>query len=174
MSIIFKEATNKDISQIFNLQRVAWLATYPNKEYNIKLSDIKSKFLNLSNKEWEDKKARYRSRISDPNIFFLLAKEGGKVVGYCQAIKNHSEHRIGAIYVSPDRQRQGVGSRMFEKALDWLGSSQPIFLNVASYNQQAINFYQKFSFYLTGKIVEDPAGVLPTGTIIPEIEMKRD
>lgn len=174
MSIIFKEATNKDISQIFNLQRVSWLATYPNKEYNIKLSDIKSKFLNLSNKEWRDKEAGYRSRIGDSNILFLLAKDGAEVVGYCQAIKNDTEHRIGAIYVSPDRQRQGLGSRMFEKALDYFGSSQPIFLNVATYNQQAINFYQKFSFYLTGRTVQDLAGVLPSGAIIPESEMKRD
>jgi RimJ/RimL family protein N-acetyltransferase len=45
---------------------------------------------------------------------------------------------------------------------------------VASYNQKAISFYEKFGFKKTGKSVIEDVARFPSGATIPEIEMVRD
>jgi hypothetical protein len=53
-----------------------------------------------------------------------------------------------------------------------LGSAKDVSVNVAAYNQKAIGFYERMGFVKTNKAnVCDPASRLPSGKIIPEIEM---
>lgn len=41
-----------------------------------------------------------------------------------------------------------------KKTLTWLGKEKDIYVNLVSYNQKAINFYQSFGFIKTGKNVK--------------------
>ena len=174
MNITFTKATINDLSQIFELQQETWLDTYPNKAEGLRIEDIQSRFIGLSEEEKEQQQERYQQRLDDLNILFILAKHNQKVVGYCEASKRDEQHRIYGIYVSPKYQRQGIGGKLISNAFSWLGDEQPISLNVASYNKKAINFYKKHGFTQTGKTVQDPAGTLPSGAVIPEIEMKKN
>lgn len=174
MNITLAEATTHDLFQIFELQQETWLDTYPNNAEGLTVEDIQSRFIGLSEEAKEKRRKRYQRRLDDPDIHFMLAKHNQKVVGYCEASKREGEHRIYGIYVSPEYQRQGIGRRLIGDAFSWLGDEEPIFLNVASYNKKAINFYKKYEFTQTGKTVQDPAGALPSGAVIPEIEMKKN
>jgi GNAT superfamily N-acetyltransferase len=171
MEVTFQQAANSDVPQIFALQEITWPDTYPNEKHQITVEDIQAKFTDLTEEEKQNKISRYQRRIADPDTFFLLAKKGQTLVGYCTASKKNKEHRIYSIYVLPEYQRQGIGSQLIQSAFKWLGNEAPILLNVASYNQKAINFYQKHGFVKTGKKVQDPAAKLPSGAVIPEIEM---
>lgn len=174
MNITLVEATTHDLSQIFELQQETWLDTYPNKAEGLSVEDIQSRFIGLSKKEKEKRRKRYQQRLDDPDIHFMLAKHSQKIVGYCEASKREGQHRIYGIYVSPEYQRLGIGGKLIGDAFSWLGDEVPIFLNVASYNKKAINFYKKHGFTQTGKTIQDPAGTLPSGAVIPEIEMKKN
>lgn len=50
------------------------------------------------------------------------------------------------MYVAPEAQGKGVGSKLMNQVLDWYGRDQDIYLEVVSYNQNAINFYKRFGF----------------------------
>lgn len=169
--VAYVRATASDLPQIFQLQRVTWLDTYPNTEHTISIEDIQSKFENLRLEEIKRWNSRYLTRINNVNTFFILAFYDETVVGYCEANINSFEHRIFGIYVLPEYQKMGTGSGLILQALDWLGTKKAIYVNVASYNERAIKFYQKHGFKKTGKSVLDPAGILNSGAIIPEIEL---
>lgn len=60
-----------------------------------------------------------------------------------------------------------------QKILDWhKGDENDIYLRVASYNQNAIDFYKRFGFEQTDNLVVDEGNVYGN-TQIPEIEMMR-
>lgn len=74
----------------------------------------------------------------------------------------------------PGYQRQGIGKRLMELGLKWLGNDRDIYVNVVSYNDKAIRFYEKFGFVKTGKKVTDEVAVLPSGKTLSEIEMVKE
>ncbi len=77
-----------------------------------------------------------------------------------------------AIYVIPDYQKKGIGGLLIKRAFGWLGNNKDIFVNVVSYNQKAIGFYNRFDFKKTGRTgIFDKAAQLPGGKVMPEIEM---
>lgn len=172
-NLIIRAAKFYDLPQIFKLQQETWLATYPNEQYKISVSDINSKFKGLSLFEKIDWYQRYLKRIYNKNTLFLLCKNSGRLVGYCEANKKPSQHRIFGIYIHPSQQKSGLGSELLQRALDWLGEKETVYLNVAIYNDQAINFYHKFGFRKAGPVPTDSAGRLKSGAVIPEIEMLR-
>ncbi len=74
--------------------------------------------------------------------------------------------KLSAIYLSPEYQGKGVGKKLFQTALNFIGD-KTITINVAKYNQKAIGFYEHFGFkYLID--IQDPNGALPSGKVIPE------
>ena len=80
---------------------------------------------------------------------------------------------VGALYVLPETQGIGLGSKLIEKILGWHKSDENnIYLRVASYNQNAIDFYKRFGFESTDNIVVDEGNIYGN-TKIPEIEMMR-
>lgn len=151
-----RRATGKDIAAIRLVQRETWLATYPNTTLGITREDIEGKF------------ALGESVIAKPA---WVAKVEGAVIGYCTAQKERTQNRILALYVLPRFQRLGIGRRLFSAACDWLGTDKHICINVASYNENAIGFYERVGFIKTGKSVTDETATLSNGKIIPEIEM---
>lgn len=78
-----------------------------------------------------------------------------------------------SLYVLPAFQSQGVGGSLIEKAFTWLGAGKDIHVDVVTYNEQAINFYQKHGFVKRGKRpLSDPAD-FPSGKSFPGTEMVR-
>ena len=93
--------------------------------------------------------------IDDPGVTVLTAAEGGAVLGYLIAkvtftgtdphIKRMKTFYVDDLCVSPEHTRTGVGTALFNEArrrAKELGCER-IDLNVWSFNEGAIRFYEK-------------------------------
>ena len=174
MTNIIRTAVPEDIKAIRHVQKITWLATYPNSDFGISIKDIESKFPQENSPEEMTQIKRIAQRYQDKNTKTWVAENQDKtIIGFCVATKKQDHNQISAIYVLPSQQRRGVGQLLMKKALDWFDSQKQVSLNVVSYNQNAITFYHKFGFKKTGVQGSlDTASQLPSGVILPEIEMK--
>ena len=175
MDIKILDQTSEDVLEVTHLLRDTWLETYPNEEQGITREDILSRY--------DENNPRHQQRIAermeklkggqaDPEIHSWVAKDGEKIVGFCSAYKR-DHARIQAIYVLPEYQGKGVGAKLMQTALEWIGEGKDVYIDVASYNQKAISFYEKFGFKKTGREFTDEMFRFPSGAIIPETEMVR-
>ena len=172
MNTIIRKSTPNDVYEIREVQRITWLDTYPNKEEGITVEDIINRFRADKTSQGKKKIEEYRKRYQDKNTAMWVIEIKNKIIGFCMATKEDKNGRIQAIYVLPSHQSKGLGSKLIKETFKWLGDSKDILLNVASYNSKAINFYIKHGFIKTGKEgTLDDAAKLPSGKIIPEIEL---
>ena len=89
----------------------------------------------------------------------FVATVDNKVVGFVDPrIDEQNHRRIGAIYVAPEAQGMGVGGKLMSQVLDLYGRDQDIYLEVVSYNQNAIDFYKRFGFEQTDGVVPEEEG----------------
>ena len=163
----------RDVFEIRNVQKLTWLNTYPNKDLSITKEDIELNFIKDNTEEGKREIEEWKKRYLDPSENRWVAKDGDKIVGFCVVGIENNNGRIHAIYILPNYQGQGGGKRLMEVGLKWLGNDKDIYVNVVSYNDKAIRFYEKFGFVKTGKKVTDKVAVLPSGKVLPEIEMVR-
>jgi GNAT superfamily N-acetyltransferase len=73
--------------------------------------------------------------------------------------------------ILPDFQGKGIGKRLLQTALDWLGTEKEVVLQVVSYNEKAIAFYRALGFVSTGPVAVSETLALPSGVHFPEINM---
>jgi GNAT superfamily N-acetyltransferase len=165
-------ARPEDAEAISELLRTTWMATYPNAEAGITEEDIRLRTEGEHGERIPKNIQRWRESIetTDGSRAVFVARENVKVVGVGAPGIIDGKRRIGALYVLPNMQGKGVGSQLMEKALAWHGMDEDIYLAVASYNQNAINFYKRFGFVETDTPIVDEGNVYGD-TRIPEIEM---
>lgn len=162
------EAKLEDVEGIAYVQRDSWLATYPNKKAGVTKEDIEERYKDMQERvlKWErNVKERLENRL------ILIAKEDGKVVGFCIAKKEEKENNLSAIYVDPKYQGKGIGGKLAHKVLEWLGNEKDISVFVADYNENAIAFYERFGFKDTGERILEESLRLKSGSVIPEMKM---
>lgn len=171
-NITLRDSIVDDLPGINEVAHQTWLATYPNKEADITVEDVESVYKEDDPAKTKDKLERREARYSNPNIHIWVAEDGGRIIGFCHAIKEEKANRIMAIYVLPEYHGTGTGKRLIEQAFAWLGKSKDILVNVVEYNDHAIGFYEHMGFVKTDKSgVFDDIARLPTGKVIPEIQM---
>lgn len=166
-------AKPEDAAGVFDVQRQTWIDTYPNAEAGITEQDIRNRVEGEHGELVPDKIAWWRKGIetSGENRAIFVVKDDDKVVGFVAPGIMDGQRRIGAIYVLPEAQGKGLGRKLLNKAIDWHGRDKDIYLHVASYNDNAIGFYEKNGFEKTGRAVED-LDARERGVVeIPEIEM---
>jgi len=140
-------------------------------DYEISTEDIEKKFpedsLPNAIENWQ--KGIMSEHGTDERATFV-ARIDGKVVGYTSPCTEDGQRRLGALYVSPDVQGKGVGSKLLKAAVKWHGTDQNIFVHVVSYNT-AVGFYEQHGFQKTGvdfpQEFDDEQGI----KLLPEIEM---
>jgi ribosomal protein S18 acetylase RimI-like enzyme len=101
----------------------------------------------------------------------LLVEHSDRIIGLCNAINKEEYNELQVIYILPEYQRLGLGRALWEEAKNIFDSQKDIIVHVASYNNKAINFYEKLGFVSTGKIFFDEKHRMRNGAIIPELEM---
>lgn len=166
-------AKPEDAHAIRHIQRLTWLATYPSQKQGITRQDIESKDFE-SHEKIEKIKKLIQDNSSNPNTW--VAKiEDNEIVGFGVATHTDNEmpNQLNALYVLPEHQGIGVGAGMMLTMLDYLGNEKEISLGVVQYNKQAISFYQRFGFVVTGEHIEHEKPTFPNGVDMPEIEMRR-
>jgi GNAT superfamily N-acetyltransferase len=147
-SIEIMGASLGDEKDIAEVQHQTWLETYPNKEAGITREDLEAKGFDSV-----EKTKKWREAIEGQNESkqIYVAKENGRVIGFCVAGRKEDMDEIHAIYLLPNHHGKGVGRKLMEEALNWLGSEKKICLWVAAYNMKTIEFYKRFGFKESGK-----------------------
>ncbi len=167
-NINISEAAPEDAVGIQKVQRETWMCTYPNEKLGITPKDIEEKLDEMQIGGIE----RMIGYINDKNSRIFVAKDKDTVVAYIGAYKSKEENKLAALYVLSSYHNQGIGTRLMEKVLDFLGEDKKITLDVTSYNTQAIEFYKKFGFIEIGP-THSKYSVLPSGKELPDIGMVR-
>ncbi len=163
------EASFEDAHTIGQIQAEAWLDSYPNPEKGVTKEDIQLKI-----DEWNqvgDK--RIEDNLKNQNSHTWVAKKDQKVIGFVGVLKTEKENEIKALFVLPTYQGQGIGSKLLETCLNWLGKSKRITLEVVTYNAGAKSLYKRFGFREQGEALDNII-ILPNGKIIPKVLMVKD
>lgn len=92
------------------------------------------------------------SRSENGSILVIIAFEEDRDenVGYCVAtIDDQLIAEIDSIFVESTHRNEGVGGRMIEIALDWIGTFEvkKVILSVTFGNEEASRFYERHGFH---------------------------
>ena len=170
--ITLQKPTWEDVLGIQSVIYETWLATYPNKKFGITAEDIEERFKDRFS-ETQIKKRFAAISALPKNKIFLVAKDDEKVVGVCRAERGELNNQLTAIYILPAYQSKGIGKKLWKECLEFFEDKKDVIVYVATYNANAISFYQNLGFIDTGKrILEDKFKMPISGAIIPEMEMK--
>jgi ribosomal protein S18 acetylase RimI-like enzyme len=173
-----RPAVPEDAEGISRVNVATWLATYPNDELGITAELLRLHLQGAAGETATERVARFRrgiaaSSAASASSGCFVALSDGEVVGYTfPHVVGGGRHRVGALYVLPAFHGRGIGRLLLERNLAWHGDGVDVYLHVAAYNEQAIRFYERHGFALTGEEGHDEVAVI--GNVrIPEIEMLR-
>lgn len=168
-------AKPEDAAIICDIRDRAWVQTYTNTERGISAEQI------LLNAQGSDgvflpRRIAYMQRVLadniDKDVTTYVAKNNNQIVAYIEPlIDEDAKQWISAVYVAPEYQGNGIGGQLMEQALSVLDRSKDIFLEVVSYNQNAITFYESFGFIKTDAVVLPDERAPDYVVALPEIEM---
>ncbi len=89
------------------------------------------------------------SKLTDKEYTSVfIASDSGTYIGYCIATTEKNKGEIDSIYIKTDYRQQKIGSKLMQKALEWLNKLhlKEIDIYVAEGNEQVFPFYEKFGF----------------------------
>lgn len=169
-SFTVRDASRKDAEAIQGVFHKTWLATYPNEEAGITIGDVEDRFKDAYS---EEVLAKRREAYENPpeGHRILVAEKDGEVVGICRLVLHHDKNQLQAIYVLPEFQGKGVGRAFWDKAQTIFDHKKDIIVEVAIYNQKAIDFYTSLGFVDSGKRFIEERLRMKSGAPIPEMEM---
>lgn len=81
---------------------------------------------------------------------YFLAKEDGKIVGYCGFWRVSGEAQVTNIAVLPDYRRKKIATVLAEKMIEECTEDEQIVLEVRAGNFAAISLYEKLGFEKAG------------------------
>lgn len=162
-------ATASDTEAIRRVQAESWRATYSSKEHGVSEEWVRERTDSwLTPERLEESKTIIEASTGDPRGFYRVAEHGGEIVGFVHASTlGDSTKELSAIYVHPSMFGKGLGHKLISQALDWAGQAK-MSLEVAIYNNRAIDFYQSHGF----KAVEGTE--YTWSDKIPVIKMERE
>lgn len=169
--ISISPAMPEDAHSIQEIFYKTWLDTYPNQRYGITKEDIQDRFKEAFTEE-TIKQREYQILNPKTDTMIFVAKIGGKTIGLCRIVVNDEANLLQAIYVLPEYQGRGVGKALWNEIRKNFDPKIKTIVNVATYNNKAISFYEKLGFKDTGKRWQDDTFKMKSGSRIPEMEME--
>lgn len=167
-----RRATIDDARDIARISREGWLTTYTNEALGITKERILKQLGTLEDNEAKLRTALLHQDWVSSGIF--VAEQDKKVVGFVRPRPDDQKrHRVGALYVDNSYRGIGVGSRLIHQVKDFF-REHAIYLEVASYNLPAKDFYLSHGFTFTGKKSAHHVGSDEHAFSIPVEEMVFD
>lgn len=168
--ITITKARPEDATELEEVFYKTWLATYPNEEHGVTKDDIEDRY---KDRNLEEKLKERQERIKNlgSNITYLVVRVGDRIAGLCVAEKRGDHNKLRAIYVLSEFQGNKLGQKLWQEVKEFFDPTKDTFVEVAEYNEKAIEFYTKLGFVPTGKKIKDERLRLKSGSIIPEIEL---
>lgn len=99
---------------------------------------------------WSEKS--FEEALDNPNAFYVVAEEEGRVAGYCGAYLILDEADVNQVAVDSSRRNQGIGKKLMEALLERLeqAGASAVTLEVRKSNQAAIALYESLGFATEG------------------------
>lgn len=137
-----KAAFEEDLIKIIDLLKLVWEKTYRGL--------LDNEYIEIANEKYFTEK-KLLSKLNDPDVEFLLAKEGSEVIGLIMARKigDHTIY-IASLYIHPQHQGKRIGKLLLESIVPVFGEITKIQLNVIKKNSKAVGFYEKNGFVMEG------------------------
>ena len=97
--------------------------------------------------------AMYRDELSRTDTrVYLVAEDGGELVGYAGLIAYDDEAHVSTIAVAASRQGEGIGSRLLDTLLEEADRRSPVvILEVRADNELAQGLYRRRGFTEIGR-----------------------
>lgn len=145
-----RKANQSDVSDIAHIHFESWNATYSNllpETYRDKENNLSQKI-----KMWQKVLA-----ITNVNTWIAYDAED-TTVGFISYFKKYEECEITTLYLLPQYQHLGIGTKLMNLALNDASpcnSCASLSLWVLKTNLSAISFYEKFGFESDGQCNEE-------------------
>jgi ribosomal protein S18 acetylase RimI-like enzyme len=136
-----------DIKSVREIANITWNDTYK----NLIPIEVQDKFLSIA---YSDEMLAKRIKES----LFLLAETENKVVGFINVKNKDATAELTAIYVLPEFQGKGIGTRLLNTALQNLDGVKEIIVDVEKGNLVGEDFYTSKGFKVVREYDEDFLG----------------
>lgn len=131
-----RHAEPEDAEQIHNVALRSWRDTYRQILSSETIENMVNKWYSADD---------LREQADHP--VFYVAKVEDDIVGFVHASVEEDVANLRRIYIDPDNQRSGVGSKLYQKAENNVKSEAEKFrVEVLVKNEKAISFYKKQGF----------------------------
>jgi ribosomal protein S18 acetylase RimI-like enzyme len=145
-----------------------WSDTYVSVEQGVTHEDVAEMFKDrLSN----EKKDIFINTINNPENVFKIARINDKVVGIIYISK--VENVLELLYVKKDMLGKGIGTNLWKSVEDSFDKSKTLTLDVVTYNNRAIKFYEKIGFVNNGRISSNEFPMPLSGVVIKNFVMEK-
>jgi ribosomal protein S18 acetylase RimI-like enzyme len=139
-SLEIRDAGVDDVRGIQNVVRTTWEHTYRKSIPE----DVRKEFVSQA---YSTDLLRHRM---EANVF-LVALHNGSVVGFADfRSRSSTEVELAAIYVLPEMQGRGIGSRLLQAGIGRFSLSKSLVLQVEQDNTRAQRFYEAHGFRHAG------------------------
>lgn len=136
-------ARPEDVDALWNLYQRTVLNAYVDEKAGITETKLKN-FLGGDTpyfpKYWEP----YLEKPSKERTVYV-ARHGGEIVGMVSPAFVNGHNRLTALYVAPEAQEMGIGTKLMETALKHYGNTE-IRIGVAYHIEWLPHFYESFGF----------------------------
>ena len=143
------EMTAEDIAGATEMRMQSWRDTYTSEKHGVTLDWINERHAeSMSQEKQSQREQKFLEGKKNGTLNSWIAKDNaGTIIGSATPfIEEDGTRRVGSLYVAKAWHGKGVGAQLMQRIIDWYGNEKPIILEVASYNDRAIEFYKKWGF----------------------------
>ncbi|PKL39720.1 MAG: GNAT family N-acetyltransferase [Spirochaetae bacterium HGW-Spirochaetae-1] len=151
--ITIREVTENDLPDVEQLLSYTWADTYA--------SFLSDKIIHKVTELWHNPQL-LRKQIQNPHVHFLIAvNEDGTFVGLSTAVINDEKNIVlGRLYVHPQHQHRGIGTRLLKKSIDNFPEARTVHLEVEENDIKGVRFYLKHGFLEIERRQENMEGTI--------------
>ena len=109
--------------------------------------------------------------LAEPEVvlYRVVKNVEGNIVGFLHGSKYEDYTELDAIYLLNEAKDSGTGSKLMGEFLSWSDRDKPCRLEVFSFNETAISFYNKFGFEIT-KSLPLYKNILPVSEMVRPVQ----
>lgn len=151
-TVSIRRAQTTDIPGIKRVLEVTWRDTYSALLSESSIAEVTT--------EWHSPKA-LEEEVNRPTTFAAVAESSSAGIVAMITAHLHEEVLVVArLYVLPEFQRQGIGSRLLAESYRAFPQTRRVTLNVEEQNPKGLAFYRKLGFTWVGDTTDNVAGTL--------------
>ncbi len=142
-----RKTTFEDIEELRKMHAQSWNDTYPNEEMGVSQAWVKERTSAWLTPEGIEKSVEHFKGVFDnPDHFHRIATKNGRIIGLVHMSNLDGKQHLEGLYLDKSQHGIGLAQQLMDAALAWSDMTQPITLEVASYNERAKAFYRKYGF----------------------------